>query len=50
VASLARLKAQIPLGALIGELPKLRRHSRSVEYIDSLLVREPWQLELAKDT
>jgi cytochrome P450 len=45
-ASLARLEAQIALGALIGELPKLRRRSESVEYVDSFLVRGPRQLEL----
>jgi cytochrome P450 len=45
-ASLARLEAQIALGALIDELPKLRRRGNAVEYVDSFLVRGPKTLEL----
>jgi len=46
-ASLARLEARIALEALIGELPKLRRRSSVIEYVDSFLIRGPHHLELA---
>jgi len=46
-ASLARLEARIALEALVSELPKLRRRSSVIEYVDSFLIRGPHHLELA---
>jgi len=46
-ASLARLEARIALESLVGELPKLRRRSSVIEYVDSFLIRGPHHLELA---
>jgi cytochrome P450 len=47
-AALARLEAQIALGALIDELPQLQASNASVEYIDSYLVRGPRTLMLRR--
>jgi cytochrome P450 len=46
-ASLARLEARIALEALVSELPRLRRRSSVIEYIDSFLIRGPHHLALA---
>ncbi|MCX5738576.1 MAG: cytochrome P450 [Proteobacteria bacterium] len=47
-ASLARLEAQIALGALLDELPHLEARDARVEFIDSFLVRGPQSLPLRR--
>jgi cytochrome P450 len=47
-ASLARLEAQIALGALLDELPHLEARDARVEFIDSFLVRGPQSLALRR--
>ena len=45
-ASLARLEAKVAMEALVPHLPKRRRSSEELDYIDSFLVRGPRSLEL----
>ena len=47
-ASLARLEAQVALGALLDELPQLEARDARVEFIDSFLVRGPQSLALRR--
>ena len=47
-SNLARLEARVALEALVHELPQLERRRRTVEYIDSYLVRGPSRLELVR--
>ena len=45
-AALARLEAKVAMEALVPHLPKRRRSSEELDYIDSFLVRGPRSLEL----
>ena len=45
-ASLARLEARVALDAILDELPRVRKKTPKVEYIDSGLIRGPRALEL----
>jgi cytochrome P450 len=47
-ASLARLEARVALEALVEELPRLERCERSMEFVDSFLVRGPRRLSLRR--
>ncbi len=47
-SNLARLEARVALEALVHELPHLERRERTVERIDSYLVRGPSRLELVR--
>ena len=45
-ASLARLEARVALDAILDELPRVRKRTPKVEYVDSFMIRGPRSLEL----